>query len=266
MKKSRKFKTLLTLLVAFAILINSTPVYAAMDNNEKSADTNNQMIVIDGSFLDWNDVPYSYEYNWDNPYKFENQWNPVTQKNETIYIMDANGKPYNTTIRHKMALYRDDKYVYLHIIMATNWYNSLNGNDYQFWCDGQMAAFQVGLPGGGTISNGSFGEGIHVVEVRHRDSSISGKVATGSQAVLKRGKGGINDELELKIPLAEFHRQNSKIDAADIRMLEFFTPNLMYRHIICAGTDTAPYVGIASCAIVAGVGCLFYKKKGKLTV
>ena len=262
----KKLKILITTLIAFGLLSNLAPAYAAANDNANFADTNNQTLVIDGSFNDWKDVPYSYEYNWDNPYKFENQWNPATKKNETVTITDENGKPYNTTIRHKMSLYRDDKYVYLHIIMAKQWYNSLNGYDYQFWCDGQMAAFQIELPGGGKISKNSFDAGIHQVEVRHRDSGISGSVAIGSQAVLKRNIDGINDELELKIPFTEFHKQNPNIDPQNIRMLEFFTPNLMYRHIICAGTDTAPYVGIAGCVAVAGVGCLFYKKKRKLTV
>nr|WP_319488725.1 Firmicu-CTERM sorting domain-containing protein [uncultured Caproiciproducens sp.] len=262
----KKLKVLIMFFISFIFLSNLTPVYAAAADHSIPADSGNQVIQIDGSFDDWVNVPYSYEYNWDNPYIFENQWNPVTQKNETVTITDENGKPYNTTIRHKMSLYRDDKYVYVHIIMAKNWYTSLNGYDYQFWCDGQMAAFQVVLPGGGTITNGSFGAGLHPVEVRHRDSGISNSIAKDSLAMLKRNAGGINDELELKIPYSEFQRQNQNIDPGNIRVLEFFTPNLMYRRIACAGTDTAPYIGITVCAAIAGVGYLFYKKKGKLTV
>ncbi len=263
MKKTHVWFALLTALIFIA---NLTPGFAATTNNGIPANSGSSVIQIDGSFDDWADIPYSYEYNWDNPYILYNQWNPVTQKNETVTITDENGKPYNTTIRHKMSLYRDDQYVYLHIIMATNWYNSLNGYDYQFWCDGQMAAFQVELPGGGTITNGSFGVGIHPVEVRHRASSISYSVAQGSQAVLKRNAGGINDELELKIPFSEFQRQNHNIDPGNIRVLEFFTPNLMYRRIACAGTDTAPYIGVAVGAAIAVAGYLIYRKKRKLTV
>lgn len=264
----KKLKLLTSLLISFVFLTNFIPVYAAPSNNGISTAGNNQAIVIDGSFHDWKDVPYSYEYNWDNPYIYQNQWNPATKKNETITYTDENGKPYNTTIRHKMSLYRDEKYIYLHIIIAKNYDHGFNGNDYEFYCDGQKVRFQVDLPGGKQITSRSFGEGIYPVEVRHEDSGISGSVVKDFKAMLKRNANGSNDELELKIPFTEFHRQNPKIDAGNIRVLEFFTPNLMYRHIACAGTDTAPYVGISVCSAAAIAGCLLYKKKkkGKTTV
>lgn len=253
-----------TLLVACLLILNFTPVFASASGIPASSD--HSVIRIDGNFDDWKDVPYSYEYNWDNPYIIEYQWNPKKQKNETITYTDENGKPYNTTIRHKMSLYRDDRYVYLHIIMATNYYKSIIGDDYEFWCDGQRVMFDVVLPGGGTITKPSLNHGIHPVEVRHGDSGISWSIAKGSQAMLKRNPGGFNDELELKIPLSEFKRQNPRIDPDNIRVLEFFTPNLMYRHIACAGTDTAPYIGISICAVLAAAGYVIYKKKGKQKV
>lgn len=256
----KKLKQLLTVLMIFALFVNITPIYASAASNGSS------IINIDGSFHDWDGLPYSYEYNWDNPYIYPNHWNPVTQKNETLTITDENGKPYNTTIRHKMALYRDNDNVYLHIIIADNYNSGFNGNNYIFYCDGQQVQFQVCLPSGKAVSKNSFGAGIYTLQVRHEDTALSSHEALNSKAILKRNANGLNDELEMKIPLSEFHRQNPNIDASNIRMLEFFTPNLMYRHIICAGTDTAPYVGIVGCMAVAGAGCYLYQKKRKIPV
>lgn len=261
----KKSKRILAFLITFVFLIGFTPVYAAVANNGISANSGNQIITIDGSFSDWKNLPYSYEYNWDNPYIYPYHWNPVTQKNETLTITDENGKPYNTTIRHKMSLYRDNENVYLHIIFAKD--DGFNGDNYIFYCDGQQVQFQVGLPGGKTISQSSKKDEIYKLQVRHENSGSSSSETGNSKAILKRNANGLNDEMELQIPLKEFHKQNRNIDASNIRMLEFFTPNLMYRHILCAGTDTAPYVGIAGCMAVAGVGCFVYtKKKRKTTI
>lgn len=266
----KKIAVSVLLIAAFVLLI--CPAYAFADSGKDSGtdgvsavkETGNQVIEIDGDFKDWKDVPYSYEYNWDNPSE-TSEWNPQTNKMETVKQTDENGKPYNINVRHKMQLYRDDKNVYLHIIMAKNYYNSLNGYDYEFFCDGQEADFQVVMPGGGAITNSSFGKGIHPVEVRHGNGSISYSVAQGSAAMLERKQSGVNDELELKIPFTEFQRQNPNIDPANIRVLEFFSHNLMYRRIICAGTDTMPFVGVGICAALAGAGCiLFYRKRMSL--
>lgn len=257
MKQHRFF----ILLVLSALMAICSPAYAFASGIPSSS--GNSVIQIDGKFDDWKDVPYSYEYNWNNPYILHYQWNPVTQKNETITYTDENGRPYNTTIRHKMSLYRDDQFVYLHIIMAKNYYHSIIGDDYEFWCDGKRVMFQVVMPGGRSITSSSFGPGIHPVEVRHGDSGIAWSIAKGSEAMLKRNPNGVNDELEMKIPFSEFKRQRPSIDPDNIRVLEFFTPNLMYRHIACAGTDTAPYIGIAVCAAFAVAGYSFYRKKGK---
>jgi uncharacterized protein (TIGR04145 family) len=166
-----------------------------------------------------------------------------------------------------MSLYRDNENVYLHIIIADSYDYGFNGNNYIFFCDGQQVQFQVCLPGGKTITKDSVGVGIHKLQIRHENSGSSSSEASNSKAILKRNANGLNDEMELQIPLKEFHKQNHNIDASNIRMLEFFTPNLMYRHIICAGTDTAPYVGIAGCMAIAGVGCFVYtKKKRKTTI
>lgn len=262
--KKVAFSVLLSFAFLFSIMLdpNLSPAYAQEAEGGITAGTGSSVIQIDGSFQDWANIPYSYEFNSNNPYQFV-QWNPVDHKNETVTITDENGKPYNTTIRHKMQLYRDDKNVYLHIIIAKNYASGFNGYDYEFWCDGQQTIFQVVMPGGGGISNGSFGPGIHPVEVRHGAGSISWSIAKGAQAVLKRNPGGVNDELEMKLPLSELHRQNPNIDADNIRVLEFISHNLMYRRISCAGTDTMPYVGAAVCAVLAGTGCFLYLKKRK---
>lgn len=216
-------------------------------------------ISIDGDFSDWEGLPYSYEYNWDNS---QNCWQWGVWVDGVCYKTEEG--TYSTDVRHKMQLYCDGSYVYLHIIISRDYGSKFNGEDYQFWVDGNMAAFQVEWPGGGTITGnlGNTSPGVYPVEVRHRDSSMSYDVATGSSGYLKVNENNLNDELEIKIPLSELQRQNGNINSETISTIEFFTPNLMYRRISSAGTSTAPYIiGLICFALVCVTTIAVLKKK-----
>ena len=241
----KKVKLLISLSVVTLITVMLVmPAQAA--SNPLDASTGSSPIVIDGYFNDWNDKPFSWEYNWNNP--------PI-----------AGEGGYTTNSRHKIALYRDDNYVYLHVVMAKNYYNSLVGDDYEFTCDGIRTIFRVTTSDGKSINQNSFGTGISPVSVYNGDGSISGQVAQGSSGMLLRHDGGTNDEIEIKIPIADFHAQKSDISATDIKEISFFTPNLMMwgDKIISAGTDTAPFVGVALCVASVGVGTEVIRRKRK---
>lgn len=211
-------------------------------------------IVIDGYYDDWSDKPYSWEYNWDNPYIIPNYWDGT--QNITKEYMDEHGNPYNLEIRHKMSLYYDGDYVYLYIKISDSYDTGMNADDYQFYVDGQMAAFRVTYVGGTSLTKQSSKNepGIYNVEVRHRNSALSDTVVSGAEAVFSKKPDDKNNELEVKIPLTALKQQNNSIKTDNFNIIEFFTPNLMYRRIACSGVSTAPYLGIGICVLlVAGV-------------
>lgn len=244
MENTLKFKTLLALLIILCL----NPINANAMSYTNEFDLISKDISIDGDFSDWDGLPYSYEYNWDNS---QNCWQWGVWVDGVCYKTPVN--EYDTNVRHKMQLYCDGEYVYLHIVFSRDYWAKFNGEDYQFFINGDMAAFQVEWVGGGTITNnlGDTSPGIYEVEVRHRNSSMSYDVANGSSAYLKVNEGNVNDELELRIPLSEMKRQNNSINLEAISTIEFYTPNLMYRRITAAGTSTGPVVlGFVCFAIV----------------
>lgn len=210
-------------------------------------------ITIDGYYDDWSLLPYSWEYNHDNPYIIENYWDGT--QNITKVYRDENGNPYNLEIRHKMALYCDGEYVYLHIEISDKPGSGMNGEDYRFYVDGKQASFRVTYSGGDNLlkNDKKIDPGNYTVEVRHRDGGISNMVVEGAEAVLTKKPDDKNNEIELKIPLSAMKLQNSDISIDAFNMIEFFCPNLMYRRIACSGVSTSPYLGIGiSILFVAG--------------
>ena len=213
-------------------------------------------ISIDGNFSDWNNKPYSYEYNWNNPYYVENFWDQQIGQNITKYWYDENDRPYNLQIRHKMQLYTDGVYVYLHIIIANNYTAQWNGFDYNFYVDGERASYQLQFPSYNMTT------GCNRMEVRHRDNSMSYQV-TNADAVLYVPNNYQNIELEMKIPLSSMEYQNPNIDIEHFNEISFFTPNLMYRHIYTCGSSTGPYIGIGLCVLVIIGGAIIIEVKKK---
>lgn len=214
-------------------------------------------ITIDGNFSDWDSQPCSYEYNWDNS---ENCWNWGVWIDGVCYKT----KPgtYSTDVRHKMQMYCDGEYVYLHIVYSRDYEFGLNGNDFQFYVNGKMAAFQVTAEGGGTFEDMLENEpGVYPVEIRHRDSHLSFLNADDTNGYLRLTEDKINNEIEIRIPLSEMQLQNPDIDVETISVIEFFTPNLMYRRLTAVGTSSGPLVLSALCGGIVLCGWFGNKRK-----
>lgn len=243
MKKLKHFRVFLIFIGICAISL--LPAYAQAVN-PLDASSSGAPIQIDGYFDDWNDKPFVWEFNWPN--------NPIDGEDG-----------FTTNSRHKISLYRDEQNVYLHIIMAKYTFHSLNGNDYEFTCDGQYTQFRITTLGDKNISQNSLGAGINPVNVRYADGRLSGTVADGSEGMLLRHDDGYNDELEIKIPIGDFHIENSSISPDNIKEISFFTPNLMMQgdKVTCAGTSTGPILGISIClaSVTAGSYIIYRKRK-----
>ncbi len=260
MKKGLKIATLLSLSLVFlwgnVLLVSASDTGMSYDNSFSLKD--GQSISIDGDFSDWADVPCSYEYNWDNS---QNCWYWGVWVSETEVYTTEPGT-YSTDVRHKMQMYCDGEYIYLHIIYGRNYLKRLNGEDFQFFVGGEMAAFQVVTPEGELLSTLTEAQqGIYPVEIRHRDTQLSFLNATGTNGYLLRTEDNINNELEIRIPLEELQRQNPDINIETLSTIEFFTPNLMYRRISAVGTSSAPVVLATLCGGIVLCGFLLQKRK-----
>jgi hypothetical protein len=246
-----------------AVLIVSLILSNLIPFNAVVAQASETGIIIDGYYDDWSDKPYSWEYSHDNRWQIENYWDGTA--NITKEYRDENGNPYNLEIRHKMALFFDGEYVYLHILISSNPGAGLHAEDFRFYIDGEMAAFRVTYTGGDRITKTDKKEdsGIYSVEVRHRETDLSNTVVVGAEAAFTKKDYDLNNEIELKIPIIAMTLQNPNISTDSVRTIEFFTPNLMYRRIACSGVSTGPMIGIVlSVAAVGGV-LLWNKRKSR---
>lgn len=247
---SKKNYIKINIVIVMILLMSAKQVYAVPIYSR-----GNIPIVIDGYFDDWSDKPYSWEYVWDNP---DDYW----ENGEHIFATDENGNKYNEVIRHKMSLLCDGEFIYLYIKMAQKEYTSLNGNYYEFFVDEEMAAFYLTTADGSLIDENSLHEGINEVLVKHVMTGLSGSVPEGSKAFVYRRKGGINDELELRIPLKALNQQNPSIDIEHFKNIQFFTPVLMYRRITSTTTSTYPYLLAVTGIIICSFGIYkIYKKE-----
>ena len=195
-------------------------------------------IVIDGYYNDWNDKPAAYIYNWDN----SNQcWYDGVWIEDECYKTEVG--TFDTNVRHKAQLFCDGEYIYLHLIFSKDYLALQNGNDYQFYVDGEMAAFQIETPNRETIVNYKYDVGIHNLFISHRNSSMSYEEVIGSKGYITcYNENNYNNELELKIPLSELQRQNPNIDLDDFSTIEWFSPNLGYERITITCTPTIPII------------------------
>ena len=229
--------------------------------NSRIALNNGISLSMDGYFDDWNDKPYSYEYNWDNS---ANCWYyGVWYDGQCFKTPEGT---YDTTVRHKMQLYSDNEYVYMHIVISGDYGSGFNGEDYNFYFDEQSAKFQITDLSGNTLTNNvnNMSPGIYEVLVRHGDSSMSYAPASGSEAYLYIPDNHRNIEIEFKIPYGEFIKQNPNINLDKTSSIEFFTPNLMYRHIISEGSPTGAWIAILAALTFCGIYFLRRNKNAKI--
>ena len=195
-------------------------------------------IVIDGYYNDWNDKPAAYIYNWDNSNKC---WYDGVWIEDECYKTEVG--TFDTNVRHKAQLFCDGEYIYLHLIFSKDYLALQNGNDYQFYVDGEMAAFQIETPNRETIVNYKYDVGIHNLFISHRNSSMSYEEVLGAKGYITcYNEKNYNNELELKIPLSELQRQNPNIDLDDFSSIEWFSPNLGYERITITCTPTIPII------------------------
>ncbi len=209
---------------------------------------------VDGSFSGWDDIPASYEFNWDKP----DAWI------DGVHYTDPN----TTDVRHEMKLYSDGENIYLRIIYAREFSTGQlgNGNWYTFWLDennGTKASYQVEWPAGSSLSNTNATPGVYQVDVRHADGSISYTMVDGAVAYYLVKDGNVNNELELKIPLSEFVKQNPNMDLSNYNMISYTSPNLMKDHLSVAGASTGAEPFAAAAFLLVPTSCMWIKKKNE---
>lgn len=196
--------------------------------------------------IDWDSLPCSYEYNWDNS---GNCWYWGMWHDGVCYKTPVG--EYDTNVRHKMQLYCDGTYVYLRVVFATAYWDDVNGNDYRFYIDNNLTAFQLEYENGTNITGktDTLETGTHSINVMHRNPWMSGQKVDGALGYLTKYENNLNAEVELMIPLSQMEYQNAEIDIENMGTIEFFTPNLMYRRITASGASTFP-LATASAAFV----------------
>ena len=221
---------------------------------ESVVGSNTSAPPVDGSFTGWDDIPPTYEFNWDKP----DAWI------EGEHYTDPN----STDVRHEMKLYTDGENIYLRIIYAKEFSTGQlgNGNWYKFWLDEdekKYAAYQVEWPSGSSLSNTNAAPGVYQVEVRHADGSCSYTMVDGAIAYYLVKDGNRNNELELKIPLSEFVKQNPNLDLSNYNMISYQSPNLMLNHMSVAGASTGAEPFAAAAFLLVPTSCMLIKKKNE---
>jgi len=210
--------------------------------------------------VDWESVPKSYEYSWDNSIMC---WIFGVNINGTRYR--TSWGTYDTNVRHMVQVYCDGKYVYTRIVLARANGNTVNGTGFTYSLDDQSVTFEVRGPNGKALSNESkkLGAGTYQVIVRHSSGAVSGETVNGASGYLTINDTGINPELEIKIPLSEASYQNTNIDLDAFGTITFQNSNLMYRTTTSSGADTLPFLAAAVFLVLIPVSTYFLKKHGQ---
>lgn len=256
--KKQTGKLLGTVLCASLMLGNVSTVFAGntgYTNSFTLKDGNQSVISIDGDFSDWESLPCTYEYNWDNS---QNCWQWGVWIDGVCYKTEPG--TYSTDVRHKMQMYCDGTNVYLHIVYSRDYASRLNGNDFQFYINGQMSAFQLTQLDGSSFEKMSEkAPGVYEIDVRHRETHLSFTDVEGAVGYLHLTPDKVNNEIEILVPMSEMRRQST--NARSVTTIEFFTPNLMYRRISAVGTSTGPVLLLFMCGGIALWGWSYSKRK-----
>ena len=245
----------LTLQIASEELIaeSKTSKFNLLSSFDLFDDMTDEPSIEDGS---WDDYPVSYEYNWDNS---QSAWNWGEWRDGVKYTTEQG--TYDNNVRHAMGMYSDGENIHLHISYATIYQSIANGDDFNFYIDGQGAKVRVLYADNGSgITGQAREEGKYDLVVVNGDHWNSGYEANGSYGTMIVKDGNINNEMEIVIPLSTLKEQNSAINTDNIQNIEFFTPNLMYRRISCGGASSGPQGFIIISGIVFCVPLVFRKK------
>lgn len=220
--------------VTVVISLGIEPTETATEDNTTfgwSGRMGGSAISIDGNCSDWDDKPASWMYNWAKP------------------------GPYSEKTHHKISLCCDGENVFLYIKFAEDFGERFNGYNYMFYIDGEPVQFVV------TDVSGTAAPGTYRATVRHGDGSVSWSVAEGAEACLKVNNGGINNELELKIPFKTMEIQNANIQPHEVSDVKYSSGNITGSvKVSCEGASTGP-VGFA-CAVLLAVpiSCALIRK------
>lgn len=189
--------------------------------------------------IDWDSLPCSYEYNWDNS---DMCWKYGMWINGVCYKTPEG--EFSTDVRHKLQIYCDGTYVYTRVIFARDFWTTANGDDYRYFFDDEEASFRIVGPEGNSLTSESktMETGTNQVGVQHSNGHSSGKYVNGAIGYLTKFESGINAILEIKIPLSEYIYQNPDIDMDTVGTIQFFSPNIMYRRATASGADTSPFL------------------------
>lgn len=217
--------------------------------------------------LDWDSLPSSYEFNWDNSANcwYNGCWLDVDEDGDVDVKYITPEGTYDNNVRHRIQLYCDGEYVYLHIKIATIYGAKFNGENYNFNIDGHKATFAVVKDGEVITGNVSGMEnGTQQVDVIHGGGAISTTIVPGAEAYFTKYENNFNAEVELKIPLSEMSRQNESIDAENVSEISFHTSNLTTGEVTAAGASTFPLMSAAAALVlIPGSTILIKKKLGK---
>ncbi|MBO5353511.1 MAG: hypothetical protein J6A77_09455 [Lachnospiraceae bacterium] len=243
-------KAVISFLAVLLVLGGTAPVEARAAGKS---------ISIDGYMDDWDGLPGSYEYNWDNS---ANCWYWGVWVDGQCYKTPVG--EYSTDVRHYIQLYRDEAGVYLHIVFSRDYWNGFNGYDYQFTFDRATTKFQIADESGRQLDEiiHRYEPGHYSAIVKHGDSQHSFNNVVAGEAALYVPEDRVNRELELFIPYESFNMQNPRAEAENASRVTFFTPNLMYRRINAEGAPTGAVISAA--AGLGMVGMYFASKTGKL--
>ncbi len=188
----------------------------------------------------WSDLPSSWEYNWDNSDNATKWGMWGGNGNLQGYVA---GSIEDLNVRHRMQMYCDGENVHLMITYASCFDNAGNGDDYNFYIDGERVKFKVTYDDGKQLTQDRK-PGTYTLRIEHEDDSISSKEVMGGTGEMIVHAGQLNNVTEITIPVSEMVRQNPNINPDTFSMIEFFTPNLMYRRIATSGASagTVPFV------------------------
>ena len=207
----------------------------------------------------WEGVPSSWEYNWDNT-DSATKWGMWGGNGDLKGYVASSIEDLH--VRHRMQMYCDGTNVHLLITYASIFDNPGNGDDYNFYIDGEHVKFKVVYDDDAQLTEAR-DPGTYTLKVLHEDDSVSSKDVMGGYGTMTVNRGQLNNMTEICIPISEMVRQNGNINPDSFSMIEFYTPNLMYRRMATSGASSGPIVfALITVAFFGGAYYRMRKRRG----